>query len=163
MNIHECSDVLFHRFILGMFGGCISTEGYRRSTLECWFTQSCIDLVLALMYSSATVLAMDASIPTRFPVGSTTAGSIIDELFIESWTNESNYSNYFDACAPILCEYSRREKANSIYILSMLLGLYGGLAAIWRCLAWYGVQFGFWMMARCRTRVTPHQDSINEQ
>ncbi|CAF4382743.1 unnamed protein product [Rotaria sp. Silwood2] len=50
-----------------------------------------------------------------------------DQLFVETWKNTSNYTNYFQTCRPLECQYTLPNKNNFIIMLTNLLGLYGGL------------------------------------
>jgi hypothetical protein len=57
---------------------------------------------------------------------------ILNELFIQNWTTTQSFSNYFKQCAPILCTYTSIQRNNALYVLTKLLGLYGGVAAALR-------------------------------
>jgi hypothetical protein len=102
---------------------------------------------------------LDLSVVTRFvPISSVSFGTLIDELFIETWQNTSNYSNYFSICAPLTCRYTYIERNSVLYMLTTFLGLYGGLTVglkflIWNVLIiyWKGRQ---WFTSRQR-RIQP--------
>ena len=64
---------------------------------------------------------------------------LIDELFIETWKNSSNYSEYYLFCAPLECRYTYATKTNGLYILTTFLGLYGGLSVGLKLVVWYGL------------------------
>jgi hypothetical protein len=53
-------------------------------------------------------------------------GKFNDQLFVEIWTNKSNYTDYFQICRPLRCQYTLSDKNNVINMLITLLGLYGG-------------------------------------
>lgn len=113
----------------GLFSGCGLVRGFRQFTLECWFNRSCFQQVLTTVRYSAVPRTMNASIPSRFCPARTATGDIVDELSIESWQNVSNYTSYFDACAPLTCEYVEEGRVNGAQLLSLLLGPYGGVAS----------------------------------
>ncbi|CAF3839568.1 unnamed protein product [Rotaria sp. Silwood1] len=50
-----------------------------------------------------------------------------DQLFVESWKNTSNYTNYFETCRPLQCQYISPNRNNPVIMLTNILGLYGGL------------------------------------
>ncbi len=80
---------------------------------------------------------LDVSLITRFnPISSVSFGRLIDELFIETWQNTSNYSDYFSACAPLTFRYTYVERKNALYILTAFLGLYGGLTVGLKFIVW---------------------------
>ena len=41
------------------------------------------------------------------------------------WTNQSNYTNYFQKCRLLECQYTLPDKNNPGFILTTILGLYG--------------------------------------
>jgi len=49
-----------------------------------------------------------------------------DQLFIETWRNESNYTDYFETCHPLECRYTLPDQNNIGFMLTIILGLYGG-------------------------------------
>ncbi|CAF1071614.1 unnamed protein product [Adineta ricciae] len=122
----------------GLVRGCLPVHGLRLSTLECFYQQTCLSELAVFVNSSDVPSPLNISIPTRFtPVSSTKIGTIIDELFIESWHNTTNYSNYYLTCAPSTCQYSYMEKNNALYMLTTFLALYGGLTEGLKFLVWY--------------------------
>jgi hypothetical protein len=111
----------------GLNGGCLPIEGLRMSTLECFYDSICLDTLGELLNSTIVPDQLNISIPTRFPHTTTTLGSMIDELFIEQWFNTSNYSSYYQMCLPRACYYRLVQRNSLVYIITFLLGLYGGL------------------------------------
>ncbi|CAF4177053.1 unnamed protein product, partial [Rotaria sp. Silwood2] len=101
----------------GLVVGCWPIDGLGMSTLECFYSSSCIELIINFLnyytqidgsppvdfvlptVPTLIVTPLNSSIPSRFPPN-ITIGKIIDELFIEQWSNKSIYENYFAACAP---------------------------------------------------------------
>lgn len=132
-------------------------DGLRLSTLECLFDQVCLNQIVSLINFTNPITVLNSSIPTLYPSSNTSIGSMIDHLFIESWHNSSSYSSYFQNCAPTTCQYSRVERHDFVYIVTYLLGLYGGLTVAFQILVWHGLQLIFMIIARCRrsTAVTP--------
>ncbi|CAF4309839.1 unnamed protein product, partial [Rotaria sordida] len=54
---------------------------------------------------------------SRFnPISSVLVGTLIDELFIEAWQHETNYSSYFSICAPSMCLYGGLTVGLKIFI-----------------------------------------------
>ena len=65
----------------------------------------------------------------------TSVKELISRLFIQKWTTEISYRNYFDQCAPESCTYSIIERTNFSGGITLLLSLSGGLTCILRLLA----------------------------
>ncbi len=53
-------------------------------------------------------------------------GILNHHLFVEKWINYTNYTNYFQTCQPLECQYILPDRNNPILMLTTLLGLYGG-------------------------------------
>ena len=122
--------------IKGLKMGCTPSESLRASTLECFYDQSCIDLIKSYKKSSPT---LNSSVPlsitsSRFLMN-TTVAELMDESFVEQWVSTVNYSSYFDQCLPLLCTYTYNEQFNVLYLVTVLIGLQGGLAIVlqWVC------------------------------
>jgi hypothetical protein len=52
----------------------------------------------------------------------TTLNNITDNLMLEEWTYNVNYSAYFDQCNPQQCTYSITERNNLLVVFTTLLG-----------------------------------------
>ena len=128
--------------------GCLPIDGFRQSKLSCFFNRSCSEKLTSMRSVYFPLLQQNF---TRFPLNTTTMGILMDELFIEYWSNTSNYSTYFNSCAPSLCQYSYISRSNIIYIITILLGLYGGLTVALRSLVWYGIALFRWIFSCQRT------------
>jgi hypothetical protein len=115
--------------VSGFFFGCFPVESLVQSTLECLFDWSCLKTIFKYIPSSniTGVYALNTS-QTRF-APNTSIEIIINELFIERWSMKPSFSDYYAQCAPILCTYTLSKRNNSLYVLTKLLGLYGGLTA----------------------------------
>ena len=144
---------------LGIVMGCLPVLGLRLSTLECFYNSTCLNRLTTLINSAYTLPPLDQLIATRFsPISSTTVGTLIDELFIESWENTSNHSAYFSLCAPSACRYTYVERYSALYMLTTIVGLYGGLTVGLKFLIWHVLRLYWkarrWLNVR-RTRVEP--------
>ncbi|CAF3727584.1 unnamed protein product [Adineta steineri] len=113
--------------------GCSVVETLLYSTFECLYNQTCIDLLLhyatsvSSLYSyGMNISAINSSIVSRFKRNALTQ-TIADELFIEEWKVNSSYSLFYNQCAPAYCSYKIQKDDYAIYIISKILGLYGGL------------------------------------
>ncbi|CAF1384713.1 unnamed protein product [Rotaria sp. Silwood1] len=142
----------------GLVVGCSPMDGLRMSTLECFFSSDCINIILNYLdyYTqidgspptdfvppvepTLIVAALNSSTPPRFS-SDTPIGQLIDDLFIEEWLNTSTYESYFATCAPSTCQYQNAETHNVWYVITSLLGLYGGLTVTLRFIVWNSVQF----------------------
>ncbi|CAF3223056.1 unnamed protein product [Rotaria sp. Silwood2] len=140
-------------FLPGLVVGCLPFDGLRMSTLECFFSSSCISTILTYLeyYTQMdglplidfvlptvlplTISPLSNSIPSRFS-NNMSIGMLLDEFFIEEWTNSSSYENYFAACSPTHCNYKYVTHNNLLYVATSVAGLYGGLTIGLRFIIW---------------------------
>lgn len=120
--------------IAGVRIGCVPFTSVLESTLECFYSQTCLEQVLTFMNISAnrTVLKSDAT--SRFQAN-TTVNEILSEMMLEPLESKSNYSAYFSACAPATCTYSYLERFSIIYVATTVISLFGGLNIVARLLS----------------------------
>lgn len=124
----------------GMKMGCTPSESFRRSTLECFYNLSCIKLIEEYTNSTNGVHSTTSSISillantTRFAVNASVA-ELTDELFVENWNRTTNYSSYYEQCAPAHCSYSYTQEIMSLYTLTLLVGLQGGMTIVLKWIA----------------------------
>ena len=107
----------------GMLVGCYPYTSLLQSTLECFYDQSCLDLLQLFIPELSFTSPISSS---RFPQN-TTVEDLYGELFVESWNNQSNFTEYFQRCSPQSCSYSYDQRFNWIHVLITLVGLAGGL------------------------------------
>ena len=160
----------------GLVIGCLPIDGLRLSTLECFFSSSCINTILSFLdyYTQMdespplnfippatpplVITPLNNSISSRFSPSSP-IGMLMDELFIERWANESNYESYFSACAPSVCYYEYVRRNDVLYVMASLVSLYGGLTVSLRFIVWNGLRiyqkFKGWCKLNKRVAVQP--------
>ena len=164
----------------GLVTGCTPIEGLRMSTLECFYSSDCINSILAYLNYYTDI---DGSPPTNFTRSAppdltvsplenvnmskfavaTSIGTLMDELFIDSWNVTSSYEQYFTACAPTTCRYRYSARNNVIYIVTLLLSLYGGLSVGLRFIAWNMTILYRWLKKRLLSRRTPVQPFLDDK
>ncbi|CAF1447943.1 unnamed protein product [Rotaria sp. Silwood1] len=114
--------------IKGLKMGCTPSESLRSSTLECFYDQSCINLIQRYTNSTNQIIPLSMNM-SRFSID-TTVAELINDLFVEQWATTINYSSYFEQCLPLLCSYTYIQQFNILYIITILLGLQGGLTIV---------------------------------
>ena len=155
----------------GIRSGCIPSESLLESTLECFYDSFCLNILALLGIRTSGVRSLNASLPSRFG-SNATIQSMFDELFIEEWHYESNYTSYFHACAPATCSYTYSDQVNLIYTITTIISLLGGLIVVFHQLAYFFISHMFRRLARLcglsvsdqtqpRTQQTQMSKSIN--
>jgi hypothetical protein len=72
---------------------------------------------------------MNSSASSQFSTTST-VGELLNNLMVEQWRWSSTYVDYFDECHPVECSYTFKTRNYVIYIMTILIGLIGGLVTI---------------------------------
>ena len=124
--------------IEGIFSGCTSLESILRSSLACFASSFCLSSMqnatsLGRAGSTWTVSTVDvvplkfSSLTNRFNANDTIE-SIAYQMFIDSWSNETSYERYYNACAPVYCKYTFGRRVDVAYTLTTLLSVFKGLS-----------------------------------
>lgn len=115
----------------GLHIGCYTSEALLKSTLECFYNQTCIDtLKFYLNYTTNfNVTALDRTIPSQFNEYAL-IGDLLNDTMVDEWKSNISYSNYFTKCQPSSCIYKIISKTPWIVVITTLIGLFGGLAKI---------------------------------
>ncbi|CAF1464053.1 unnamed protein product [Adineta steineri] len=116
--------------IKGLKMGCTPSESLLASTLECFYDQSCINLIQTMAGYSTYITPIPLNITNSRFLMNITVMNLINDLFIEKWSAIMNYSSYFHKCSPMICSYTYIQQLDSFYTLAYLLGLYGGLTIV---------------------------------
>ena len=107
----------------GMFIGCLPITSLRLSSLRCFYDQICLDKVADALYlKNLSIISLDPSRINHYATN-TTLNHLIDNLMLEEWENEINYTVYFNECAIKQCTYLVSKKENPLVIFTTLLSL----------------------------------------
>ncbi|UJR20676.1 hypothetical protein I4U23_023797 [Adineta vaga] len=107
---------------------CVVLSSVLRSSLSCFFNQTCLDIVQEEIKSDRSIdIPILNTNQTRYSSHSL-VGIIMDNLMIESWNENISYENYYDRCAPAECIYSYTARNNPLETITKLVGLFGGLS-----------------------------------
>ena len=90
---------------------------------------------------------LNANVISRFKT-STTVQSMVEQLMLESWSQNVTYESYFNQCAPRYCTYSVIERRDVVFLITLLLGVFGGLSLLLRLLTLWAIQIVFCVSSR---------------
>ena len=103
------------------------------------YDSSCINLIQEHTNYTNDINDTNSPLPLSATMNqssmNTTIAELINNLFVEQWVTTMNYSLYYEQCAPLLCSYTYIQQFNLIYIVTLLIGLQGGLTIVlkWIC------------------------------
>ncbi len=65
------------------------------------------------------------------------------------------YERYYAACKPLSCTYSISDRANLLFIISAIIGLFGGLSVLLKLITLFTVSIGQRCIMHRRQRIQP--------
>ncbi|CAF1335115.1 unnamed protein product [Adineta steineri] len=141
---------------------CEPVESLLQSTLKCFYDdQDCLDIIINFYnvssFNNFTRLN-SSSHASGFMINST-IGSLLSEMFIESWSESTNYSSYFDQCQPSSCSYTIPQRNSLLETITRIVGLIGGLSVSLRILVPFMVMA---CMGVIRRLWSQHQPALTE-
>ena len=136
----------------GIFAGCLPRFSLSQSTLECLYDTLCLNVLGTFGIDTSSRRPLNRSISSRHSI-TTTIETMFNELFIEEWHDQSNFTSYFSACAPKSCSYRYTERINPIYMITSMIGLLGGLMMACHLIVLVFVRF---ILRRILKRYYPH-------
>ena len=152
----------------GIGFACTAIESILTTDYRCFFDQACVNKLLSvynfdmpkrlpLPTATLAISAMNSSMPSRFSPNDT-MGTLIDELLLEEWEILSNFEDYYKECSPSSCTYKITQLLDIVYVLTTILGLYGGLVIILRLIVPSSVQLVHLLIMRRHNRSSNAND-----
>jgi hypothetical protein len=77
------------------------------------------------------VTPLDSNLPSRYSP-TTKLGDIVSQLLIEEWIVNSDAAAHYEHCQPKVCTYTHVIRFEVIYVITTVIGLFGGLSVILR-------------------------------
>lgn len=125
---------------------CNTLNAILLSSLQCFFSNSCIaDFITSYCTDMPCYNRENTSFSRSSPLSAMThmaensAFSINDTIekitsryFIDYWSHNISYEQYFNACSPKYCTYKIQQKWDPIFMLTTFLGIYHGVCVILR-------------------------------
>ncbi|CAF1479370.1 unnamed protein product [Adineta steineri] len=116
-------------------GGCTAVNGLLASTLECFYSQSCL---LDMNNHRNRLIDRPVNDFPFSPLNSTlnspyeTIQSIFNRLMIDSWSYNISFSSYYKACAPLSCTYAYISRKSFLTIITTVISIFGGLSLAYK-------------------------------
>nr|ARX11414.1 telomere-associated protein [Philodina roseola] len=114
--------------VSGFYSGCLIVEALRQSDLRCLYNETCLnDLRVHLGVEPTLELTPLDSSSLQYFDPTTTMGLIIDRLMVERWNWTVIYADYYAICQPKECTYTLMSRNSFLTIITIMIGLTGGL------------------------------------
>ena len=123
---------------------CSVIETGFASDFRCFFDQTCVNTILPmhnvdmpdrlpLPSTTLAITALDSSAPSAF-LPTDPMETIFGKLMIEEWQVDTNFDDYYNSCTPATCTYKVYRQVDLLYIVTILVSLFGGLVVVFRLL-----------------------------
>ncbi|CAF3874509.1 unnamed protein product [Rotaria sp. Silwood1] len=137
-----------------IFMSCFIVDSILLSSLRCFFSDSCtadfkngyisdidspFDVNNSLLGPYKTFPILTLSENSRYTMNDTIE-MIVNNFFIDIWSSEISYEQYYNACAPIYCTYRYGERFNVLFTLTIFLTLFSRLSAGLRMIVPFSVK-----------------------
>jgi hypothetical protein len=113
--------------ISGMFQSWFPLQSLLMSTLECFYNNKCLSQITQYINSTVSPINFTTLKSSSDQNQTDTIESLANNLFIQSWNNESSFQSYFNHCHPLTCEYTYESRPDFIYIVTTIIGVIGGV------------------------------------
>jgi hypothetical protein len=80
----------------------------------------------------------------------------MDALMIDRWEPNIIYEDYYAACAPLSCTYVIKGRTSPIYIITTIIGFFGGLTVAGKIIVPVLMKIGQYLIMCRRQRVEPN-------
>ena len=140
----------------GLYLSCYVLEGIIRSTLRCFYLRPCVNVMISYISTTEQVNINPQPLETardRSYTMNSTIAEMFDHLMVDTWSETISARAHFEACQPLTCTYSFVARHDLIYILTVLLGIIGGLNRLLRLIVPIIVRMTHTLFERRRNRV----------
>lgn len=110
--------------VKNLLTGCSFLKTFMASSIDCFFNQTCLDILQSFANYTGRFRALTLN-TTYAP--SSTFQTIVDQMFIDTWYQEFDYSGFYNACHPASCSYTVIERKSVAQLFVVIIGTFGGL------------------------------------
>ncbi|CAF1157996.1 unnamed protein product [Adineta ricciae] len=118
----------------GIHGGCYIINSVLKSSMICWFKDTCLNQLRKIFYEIGVVIPssitpLNSTLPSRYSP-STLIETIFNEMMIEEWNFSYSFDKFYHKCKPSFCSFTYEKEINIIYIITIIVSLMGGINTI---------------------------------
>ncbi|CAF1153558.1 unnamed protein product [Rotaria sordida] len=157
------NSIILH-IIDGLRFGCTILESLLLSSLECFYSSTCLQGLLDAMPLGGPWYDWQYDVPSDYflPINHSTSNfaindtieTIVNRMFIDSWNINISYELFFESCASRQCSLTYNYRFDPLYVLTTFLSIFVSLSLALHFLVPWLVTFMNKILNRCR--VAPH-------
>lgn len=123
----------------GIRADCSVVNSVLRSSLTCWYNNSCLQKFQTIIQQAGIsniphTNPLNPNLLTLFPLNTPTR-TIFNQIMLEQWNILISYEKFYKKCRPISCTYTHQRRSDTIYIITTVIGLFGGLNIVFRVIS----------------------------
>ncbi|CAF1531587.1 unnamed protein product [Adineta ricciae] len=127
-NMDEYPQIIELYHISNFFIGCFPFEALLASTLEFFYNKSQMIILDRYMQFPMKRLFNFSSLDSTRNIPNEIINSIIKRIMVDSWLSRISFSSYYYICAPLSCVYEYSSRNDILFIVTSIVGLFGGLS-----------------------------------
>ncbi|UJR08336.1 hypothetical protein I4U23_012607 [Adineta vaga] len=128
-QIYDLNQIEVNESLSGIIIDCLPIQSTFLSSLECFYNQSCLNILLSSYQTKINISTLNQSLTSRFHL-KTPIESLVKELFIEEIFNQTIYSKYYFECLPYICTYVYFHRFNWISVITVIIAIFGGITTV---------------------------------
>ncbi|CAF4541820.1 unnamed protein product, partial [Rotaria sp. Silwood2] len=115
----------------GLINDCSVSRATLRSTLECYYNRTCLSLLHDDLANYVEPLSADKN--QYFSINATIK-SLLNSLMIDNYNLDASLDLHYAQCNPSYCYYMYTRRFQPLFIITIIIGIYGALSTILRSL-----------------------------
>lgn len=160
-GIYDLNIIQPNSTLTGIVINCLPMQTTLDSSLECFYNESCMNILFSVYSRPHDISLLDASLPSRFSP-TVNIALLINELFIEEIFNETIYKKYYHECTPMYCTFTYSRRFDWVFVITTLIALLGGLYTALHLISPYLVDFILFLKNRGRSNSVEHQPNASK-
>lgn len=118
--------------VSGMVVDCFIVDATLASTLECYYDHNCFSMIHEPFIATVNLLSNNSN--KHFRIDSTVE-AILNDLMIDQLNVDITYSAFYSQCKPYYCTYSYSQHFSPIFIITIIIGIFGSLSFVLRLIS----------------------------
>ncbi|CAF1289577.1 unnamed protein product [Adineta steineri] len=140
--------------------GCLPMNSLLQSSFSCFFNETCLYLLQTSIYFANSFPVTILTAPAHSSLNRAIE-TIFSQIFVEKWSENASFEDYYDECAPRFCQYSYPSTFNKFYFITKTLALFGGLSKVLHyALSWITVIVIKILNYKKKTKVIPQSNVV---
>jgi hypothetical protein len=140
----------------GMVVDCLIVDATLASTLECYYDHTCISLLHEQLAADVEPLSTSSN---KYFSSNWTIQTLLNTLRIDELSVDVVFNSFYSQCNLAYCSYTYMHRFDVLYIITTIIGIFGGLSFALRLTVPNIVKF----VVRCKNRSPANDNSAAQE